>query len=230
MSGCCDYDDIDQAALRVRSFRRALWLVLLINGVMFVAEFSSAFFAGSVALQADALDFLGDTITYGITLMAMGYSLRVRASAALFKGLSLGVLGIWVYGQTLYYLLKGQVPAYEIMGLMGMIAFSANVVSALLLYRYRVGDSNMQSVWLCSRNDAIGNLAILLAASGVFATGAGWPDFIVATIMATLSVTASYRIIRLACRELTSEPAAEYGGALKKGKSPDPARDQGFGG
>ena len=202
MSGCCDHDDIDLAALKVVSFRRVLWAVLIINGVMFVAEFSSAFFAGSVALQADALDFLGDTVTYAITLMAMGYPLRVRAKVALLKGASLGLLGLWVYGQMLYYLYLGKVPSFEIMGSMGIIAFFANLFSAVLLYRYRVGDSNMQSVWLCSRNDAIGNLAIIVAASGVFATGAGWPDFLVATIMATLSVTASVRIIRLATQEV----------------------------
>lgn len=209
MSGCCEHDDFDQKDLQVHSFRRALWIVLAINGIMFVAEFSSAFFAGSVALQADALDFLGDTVTYAITLMAMGYSLRVRASVALFKGVSLGVLGLWVYGQTLYYLFNHKIPSYEIMGVMGLIAFTANLVSAFLLYRYRVGDSNMQSVWLCSRNDAIGNMAILFAASGVLATGSGWPDFMVATIMATLSVTASYRIIRLATQEMKSISPAE---------------------
>ncbi len=202
MSGCCEHDDIDQAALQVKSFRRVLWMVLIINGFMFVAEFSSAFFAGSVSLQADALDFLGDTVTYAITLMAMGYSLKVRAKVAMLKGISLGLLGLWVYGQMLYYIFQGQVPSFEIMGVMGIIAFFANLFSAALLYRYRVGDSNMQSVWLCSRNDAIGNLAIIVAASGVFATGNGWPDFLVATIMATLSVTASYRIIRLSTVEL----------------------------
>lgn len=206
MAGCCDQDHIDQNALKVTSFRRALWVVLLINGVMFFAEFSSAFFAGSVALQADALDFLGDTVTYAITLMALGFSVRIRSSVALFKGLSLGLLGVWVYGQTLYYLLSGQIPSYQIMGVMGVIAFCANLFSAALLYRYRTGDSNMQSVWLCSRNDAVGNLAIIIAASGVFATGSGWPDFTVATIMATLSVTASYKIIRLAVREMKSQP------------------------
>lgn len=202
MSSCCDHDNIDQAALQVKSFRRVLWVVLIINGIMFVAEFSGAFFAGSVSLQADALDFLGDTVTYAITLMAMGYSLTVRAKVAMFKGLSLGLLGLWVYGQMLYYLFHDKIPSFEIMGVMGIIAFLANLFSAVLLYRYRVGDSNMQSVWLCSRNDAIGNLAIIVAASGVFATGAGWPDFLVATIMATLCVTASYRIIRLARAEL----------------------------
>ena len=202
MSGCCDHDEIDEKALQVTSFRRVLWAVLVINGIMFFAEFSSAFFAGSVSLQADALDFLGDTVTYAITLMAMGYSLKVRAKVAMFKGISLGMLGIWVYGQMIYYLIQDQTPSFEIMGMMGIIAFVANVFSAALLYRYRVGDSNMQSVWLCSRNDAIGNLAIIVAASGVFVTGTGWPDFLVATIMATLSVTASYRIIRLAKSEL----------------------------
>ena len=202
MTGCCDHGDIDQADLQIKSFRRALWAVLVINAVMFTVEFSSAFFAGSVSLQADALDFLGDTVTYAITLMAMGFSLKTRAKAAMFKGVSLGLLGLWVYGQMFYYLIQGQVPSYEIMGMMGVIAFLANLFSAVLLYRYRVGDSNMQSVWLCSRNDAVGNLAIIIAASGVFATGVSWPDFVVATIMASLSVTASYRIIRLAATEL----------------------------
>ena len=199
---CCEHDDIDLAALQVKSFRQILWVVLFINGIMFIAEFSSAFFAGSVSLQADALDFLGDTVTYALTLMALGFSLKVRAKVALFKGVSLGLLGLWVYGQMLYYFFLDQAPSYEIMGTMGIIAFCANLISAILLYRYRVGDSNMQSVWLCSRNDAIGNLAIIVAASGVFATGAAWPDFMVATIMATLSVTASIRIIKVAMNEV----------------------------
>ena len=123
-----------------------------------------------------------------------------------YGSISLGVLGLWVYGQMFYYLLNDQIPSYEIMGVMGVIAFLANLFSAVLLYRYRVGDSNMQSVWLCSRNDAIGNLAIIVAASGVFATGSGWPDFAVATIMASLSVTASYRIIKLALQEMNGRP------------------------
>ncbi len=202
MSECCDHDDFDEHALREKSFRRILWIVLIINGVMFLAEFSGAFFADSVALQADALDFLGDTVTYAITLLALGYPLAVRARAAMFKGISLGLLGLWVFGQMIYYFINGQIPSYQIMGMMGVIAFIANLVSAILLYRYRVGDSNMQSVWLCSRNDAIGNLAIIVAASGVFVTGTGWPDFIVATIIASLAVTASYRIIRLAAIEM----------------------------
>ncbi len=204
MSGCCDHDEIDQSLLQIKSFRNILWIVLLINGVMFVAEFTSAFYANSVSLQADALDFLGDTITYALTLMALGFSKTIRARVALFKGISLGILGLWVYGQMLFYLLYDTAPAYEIMGAMGVIAFIANMISAVLLYKFRAGDSNMQSVWLCSRNDAIGNLAIIVAASGVFVTGSGWPDFIVATVMATLSVTASYRIIVLATHESKS--------------------------
>lgn len=202
MSGCCDHVDIDRTALHVKSFRRVLWTVLVINGIMFIVEFTSAFFANSVSLQADALDFLGDTVTYAITLMALGYPLKVRARVAMFKGISLALLGLWVFGQMLYYLARGQIPSFEIMGMMGIIAFLANLFCAVLLYRFRVGDSNMQSVWLCSRNDAIGNLAIIVAASGVFVTGAGWPDFLVATIIATLCITASIRIIRLARLEL----------------------------
>jgi len=201
MTGCCDHD-IDEEALKVTAFRRILWAVLVINASMFVVEFSSAFVASSVALQADALDFLGDAATYGITLMVLGSALKVRARAALLKAASMALMGLWVFGRTIFYMIEGVTPSAEIMGIMGGLAFLANLISALMLYRYRAGDSNMRSIWLCSRNDAIGNLAIIVAALGVFTTETPWPDFVIAVIMASLAISASIQIFRQAGQEL----------------------------
>ncbi|MCC3861470.1 cation transporter [Pseudemcibacter aquimaris] len=198
---CCDHD-IQEDQLKVDSFRKALWVVFIINAVMFIVEFSTAFYANSVSLQADALDFLGDSMTYGVTLLVLGSSLKVRASVAMLKGISMGVLGIWIFARTFTNASEAIVPLAGVMGTVGIVALVANVVSAVLLYQFRTGDSNMRSIWLCSRNDAIGNLAIIIAASGVFATNTGWPDFIVAVLMATLSTVASVQIIKQASSEL----------------------------
>lgn len=198
---CCDHD-IDEKELKVKSFRNILWIVFAINLLMFFVEFGTAFYANSVSLQADALDFLGDAATYGITLLVLGSSLRMRASAAIFKGFSMGALGLWIFARTFLNMSEGIIPIAGLMGMVGLIALIANVVSALLLYKFRSGDSNMRSVWLCSRNDAIGNLAIIIAASGVFTLSSGWPDFIVALLMASLSTVASIQIIKQASSEL----------------------------
>ncbi|MBT6032881.1 MAG: cation transporter [Kordiimonadaceae bacterium] len=198
---CCDHH-IPEEELKVKSFRNILWIVFVINLIMFVVEFSTAFFANSVSLQADALDFLADSMTYGVTLMVLGSSLRMRATVAMLKGISMGVLGLWIFARTYANASEAVVPLAQVMGTVGLIALIANVVSAVLLYKFRGGDSNMRSIWLCSRNDAIGNIAIMIAASGVFAMNSGWPDFIVAILMATLSTVASYQIIKLARYEL----------------------------
>jgi len=198
---CCDHH-IPEEELKVNSFRNVLWIVFVINLIMFFVEFSTAFFANSVSLQADALDFLADSMTYGVTLMVLGSSLRMRASVAMFKGISMGALGLWIFARTYTNASEEIVPLAQIMGTVGLIALVANVVSAVLLYKFRSGDSNMRSIWLCSRNDAIGNIAIIIAASGVFTMNSGWPDFVVATLMATLSTVASYQIIKLARSEL----------------------------
>jgi Co/Zn/Cd efflux system component len=181
-----------------------LWIVFLINALIFVVEFGSAFFANSVSLQADALDFLADAATYGITLMVLGSSVRIRSSAALLKGLSMGILGVWIFARTIYNASENIIPLADVMGSIGFAALIANVVCAILLYKHRSGDSNMRSVWLCSRNDAIGNIAIMIAASGVFAMNSGWPDFVVASLMATLAIISSYQIIKQAVRELNA--------------------------
>jgi len=183
-------------------FKRALWAVIAINGTMFLVEILAGALAGSRALQADALDFLGDTATYGISLYVLGMSLRTRATAALLKGVSLALMGTWVLGSTVYQVLILGLPRAEIMGGIGLLALAANLASVLLLIRYRNGDSNVRSVWLCSRNDAIGNIAVVLAAIGVWLTGTAWPDLIVAAIMAALFLWSALQIVRHALEEL----------------------------
>jgi len=174
-----------------------LWAVLAINGSMFLAEIGAGLAAGSASLQADALDFLGDAGNYGISLFVAGLSLRARASAALVKGLTMGGFGLWVAGITVWHLLAGTLPEAATMGAVGAVALAANALSFALLWRYRLGDANMRSAWLCSRNDVIGNLAVLLAALGVFGTAQGWPDVLVAAVMSALALQGAFVAVRL---------------------------------
>ena len=187
-----------------RQYKNVLWVVIAINAVMFFVEFGASVASNSMSLRADALDFLGDSLTYSITLIAIGHSLHWRASAALFKGVTLVLMGLWVLGSTLHRVFILGIPNEFIMGSVAMIAFSANVISALLLLKYRNGDSNVRSVWLCSRNDAIGNLAVMIAAGVVYATQSQWPDLIVAFLMAALFLHSASLIIRQAVKELRS--------------------------
>jgi len=168
---------------------------------MFVVEMSAGRLAQSQALQADALDFLGDAFTYGLSLAVIGSSIAVRTNAALFKGISLLAVGAWVFGSTVYRVFYGGVPTAEIMGGVGFLALVANVASVLLLMSYKDGDANVRSVWLCSRNDAIGNVAVMFAALGVWGTATGWPDLIVAAIMASLFLSSAIQIIKQALIE-----------------------------
>jgi Co/Zn/Cd efflux system component len=172
---------------------------------MFVTEIVAGHLARSQALQADALDFLGDTVTYGLSLAVIGASLRTRATAALFKGVSLSLMGAWVLGSTLYHVLVLGLPRAEIMGVIGVLALAANVTSVLLLMRYKDGDANVRSVWLCSRNDAIGNIVVTGAAGAVWWTTSAWPDLIVAGLMAGLFLSSAMQILRQAWAEYRSE-------------------------
>src|SRR5687768_13724592 len=183
-------------------YRRRLWAVIAINAAMFGVEMGAGALAGSQALQADALDFFADATTYGISLAVIGASLRTRAIAALVKGLSLTLMGLWVFGATAYHVLVLGVPRAEVMGVVGLLALAANLASVLLLVKYKDGDANVRSVWLCSRNDAIGNVAVMAAALAVWATVARWPDLIVAAIMAGLFLYSSAKILRQATEEL----------------------------
>jgi Co/Zn/Cd efflux system component len=200
---CChDHHCTETRTLNSPSWRRALWIALAVNAGMFLAEIIAGVAAGSASLQADALDFLGDSANYAISLGVAGMALTWRARAALLKGGSLAILGLWVIGSTAWHAYMGTLPSAEVMGVVGLSALLANAGVALMLYRFRSGDANMRSVWICSRNDAIGNVAVLLAAAGVFGTGTGWPDLIVASIMAALGISGGWQIVRQARGEL----------------------------
>jgi len=197
---CCQETVFEGASPR---YRRVLGVVIALNFGMFVTEMVAGVSGDSLALQADALDFLGDSATYAISLWVIGRSLRTRATAALIKGLSLGLLGTWVLGSAIYRVFVLGDPSPIVMGVVGSLALAVNVLSALLLLRYRNGDANVRSVWLCSRNDAIGNIAVLVAAVAVSATATAWPDLLVAAIMASLFVNSAIGIVRQSLGELT---------------------------
>jgi Co/Zn/Cd efflux system component len=177
-------------------YRRRLIAVIVINAAMFLVEMSAGQLSGSQALQADALDFLADSLTYGASLWVIGMALRTRSLVALVKGASLAIMGLWVFSSTIYRVFVVGVPSAEIMGLVGFLALAANVASVLILMSYRDGDANVRSVWLCSRNDAIGNVAVIVAALGVWGSATAWPDLTVAAIMAGLFLTSATKILR----------------------------------
>lgn len=207
MAGCCDHDSCASNAAPKADpiWRRALWVALIVNASMFAAEIVAGFAASSSALQADALDFFADAANYAISLGVAGMGLAVRSRAAFFKGLTLLLLGFWVIGSAGWRAATGGLaPEAEVMGIVGFIALLANTGVALMLFRFRRGDADMRSVWICSRNDAIGNVAVMLAALGVFGTGTLWPDVIVAAIMAGLSITGGWSILRQARLEMRS--------------------------
>ncbi len=202
---CCGHDDPNRQEPYQGAYRRVLWIALVINAAMFLVEIIAGLASGSAALQADALDFFADAGNYGISLFVVGMALRYRARAALFKGATMFLIGFWVFGITIWSLANGVKPHAATMGAVGFAAMIANGIVLALLWTYRTGDSNMRSVWLCSRNDVIGNIAVMLAALGVFGTGTAWPDIIVATIMATLALQGAYLIVRQASAELESD-------------------------
>lgn len=189
-------------------YRRVLWAALLINAAMFAVEIGAGLRAGSVSLLADAIDFLGDAANYGVSLWVLGLSVRHRAGAALLKGASMGLFGLGVLGRALWSLAQGEVPQAATMGAVGALALLANVAVAAMLYAWRQGDASMRSVWLCSRNDAIGNLAVMAAALGVFGTGQAWPDLLVAAVMGGLALSGAASVIRQAWRERAQAPVA----------------------
>jgi len=183
------------------NYKRILWTVIGMNGAMFLGEMVAGQLAGSQALKADSLDFLADTVTYGLSLAVIGASLRTRATAALAKGTSLSVMALWVFGSTIYETFILGLPKAEMMGVVGMLALAANLTSVLLLRPYKDGDANVRSVWLCSRNDAIGKMFVMGAALAVWGTMTAWPDLLVAAVMAGVFLTSSVQILRQAWAE-----------------------------
>ncbi|MCA1245893.1 cation transporter [Massilia sp. MS-15] len=188
-------------------YRRVLWIALWVNALMFGVEIFAGWAAGSVALLADAVDFLGDAANYGISLFVLGLAPVWRSRTALLKGATMGGYGIFVLGTALWHLKLGMVPKAETMGVVGFLALLANCAVGALLWAYRNGDANMRSVWLCTRNDAISNVAVMLAALGVFGTGSGLPDLLVATIMGLLGLSAAYAVVTHARREMREAAA-----------------------
>ena len=186
-------------------YRRRLIIVIAINAAMFIVEMTAGQLSGSQALKADALDFFADSVTYGASLFVIGMALRTRAMVALAKGISLLLVGAWVLGSTVYRVFYMGVPEAGIMGFVAVLALAANVASVLILVRYKDGDANVRSVWLCSRNDAISNIAVMVAALGVWGTATGWPDLVVAAIMASLFLTSAVKIIAQSRAELRHE-------------------------
>ena len=200
MTSCCDNDP--QGDLSDRRYRNILWIILLLNAGMFLVEVVASWYSGSVSLLADAVDFFADAFNYAISLYVLDKALATRAKASLIKGSSMGLFGLLVVGNSIYQATTGAVPQAEVMGTIGLLALMVNISSAWMLYRFRGGDSNRESVWLCSRNDAIGNVLVMLAAVAVAFTQSHWPDIIVAFVMATLFLRSAWRIIHSARKEL----------------------------
>ncbi|WP_374524821.1 cation transporter [Sphingopyxis sp.] len=202
MADQCCAGKSGKSALNDPKWRRVLWIALIINAAMFGVEIVAGVAADSRALQADALDFLGDSANYAISLGVAGMAIAWRARAALLKAATMLAFGLWVFASAVWGFVAGTAPEAATMGIIGALALVSNVVVALMLYRWRTGDANMRSVWICSRNDAIGNLAVMAAALGVFGTGQGWPDLLVAAIMAGLAIWGSIDVFRHARGDL----------------------------
>ena len=211
MADCCCTPPplhLDPHRANAAAYRRVLWVVLAINALMFMVEIGAGLVAGSASLQADALDFLGDAANYAISLIVVGMALRYRATAALAKGVTMGLFGLWVIGIVVWHVVHSTLPSAFTMGAVGFAALAANAASFGLLWAYRSGDANMRSAWICTRNDVLGNLAVLLAALGVFGTGTGWPDIIVAAIMAALALQGATIVVRQSLAELPQSPVS----------------------
>lgn len=205
---CNDCQPHDHGPRLLPGYRRVLWIALLVNAAMFGVEIAAGLSSGSVSLLADAIDFFGDAANYALTLAVLGLGLAWRARAAMVKSASMLVFGAVVLGRALWSMSQGLPPEPLTMGLIGALALAANLGVAALLYAFRTGDANMRGVWLCTRNDAIGNLAVMLAALGVFGTGTAWPDLAVAVVMASLALSSGWTVMRQARRELALDPAA----------------------
>ncbi len=208
MAGCCGPTPGAPQGPEIGRQRRVLVIVLAINLIMFVVEIGAGWRAESLALQADALDFLGDSANYAVALFVLGRSLAWRAGTAWAKGAVMFGFGVVVAGASVYHALAGSAPEAQVMGVVGGLALAANLVCALMLFGFRGGDANLRAVWLCSRNDAIGNLAVLAAAAAVFLSGTAWPDLAVGLVMAALAIWAGLSVMRQAHAELVTGPAA----------------------
>lgn len=206
---CCEHDTpAPNQIANVARYRRVLWIALLVNAAMFVVEAVAGATSGSLALLADAIDFAGDALNYGVSLAVLASALVWRARAAVLKAVAMVGFGLFVLLRALWSVWSGAVPDPATMGVVATLALVSNASVAWMLYAFREGDANMRSVWLCSRNDAIGNLAVMVAALGVFGTGRAWPDLGVAALMAALALQGGWQVWRQARQELKARPQA----------------------
>jgi Co/Zn/Cd efflux system component len=207
---CCDHDTpkVD-TIVNLARYRKILWIALIVNAGMFLVELGAGFQAGSLSLLADAVDFAGDALNYAVSLAVLASALAWRARAAMLKATSMIGFGLYVLGSAVWSVWHGEVPQAMTMGVVALTALVANVTVAWMLYAFREGDANMRSVWLCSRNDAIGNVAVFIAALGVFNTGSAWPDLAVASLMAALALHGGWAVLRQARGELGNSPTGK---------------------
>ncbi|TAG27126.1 MAG: cation transporter [Burkholderiales bacterium] len=208
MSAHCHSDSCTSSQSADPRYRRILWIALILNLAMFVVELAAGLASGSVSLLADAIDFFGDAANYGVSLAVLSMALVIRAKAALLKAACMLGFGLFVLGKAAWSARAGVPPEAIMMGVVGFIALCVNVGVAAMLYAYRNGDANMQSVWLCSRNDALSNVAVILAAFGVFGTASAWPDVIVASIMGLLAISSAFTVFKSARKELAADRSA----------------------
>ena len=194
MADCCQDKTCEIEKLIARQ-SKTLKTVLAINLIMFIVELTVGILAGSVSLLADSLDMLGDALAYGFSLYVVAHGLRMKALAAIFKGLIMAVFGLFVLGEAIYKILAPHVPVFEAIGVMGLVALAANSFCLFLLWSHRADDINMKSVWLCSRNDIIANTSVLAAAAGVWITASPWPDILVGTALAGLFLRSAVHVL-----------------------------------
>jgi len=208
MSAHCDHHHADDKSASSPRYRKILWLALIINLAMFFVEIGAGFKSGSTSLMADAIDFFGDAANYGVSIAVLSAGLALRSRAALLKGACMIGFGLFVLVRAVWMYTQGGTPEALTMGSIGLLALVANVAVAAMLYAYREGDANMRSVWLCSRNDAIGNIAVMLAALGVAGTSSAWPDLLVASGMAVLALVGGWSVVKQALIEIKHAPSA----------------------
>ena len=202
MSSCCHNTHCSESPPVDPRYRRALWIALILNALMFVVEFGASWQSGSVSLMADSIDFFGDSGNYALSLAVLGMAAATRSKAAIFKAACMAGFGVLVLTKSGWSLFSGTPPEAFTMGTIGFVALAVNGGVALMLYQFRTGDANMRSAWICSRNDAIGNVAVMLAALGVFGTGDAWPDLVVAAVMGILALSGAWSVLRQARLEL----------------------------
>ena len=205
---CCDHDTPKtETIVNLPRYRKILWIALIVNAAMFLVEIGAGLQADSLSLLADAVDFAGDALNYAVSLAVLASALAWRARAAIAKAVSMMGFGLYVLGAAVWSVWHGEVPQAMTMGAVALLALTVNVAVAWMLYAFREGDANMRSVWLCSRNDAISNLAVLMAALGVLGTGSAWPDLAVASLMAMLALHGGWTVLRQARGELAADGA-----------------------